>query len=143
MKFLPLRALAALALLLLGGCATYKTSAEHGHSLAGVQRYFVVTNLNDNHGLDQQISAALKGRGLESDTGPLTMMPDKTQAVISYRDNWSWDFGDHLVFLAISVRETRSEQSFATVTFSATVPLKKPVPQIVDQLVGRLLPAKS
>ena len=116
---------------------------ESGHSLAGLQRYFVVTNTNDNHGLDQQIASAFKARGVEVDAGPLTMMPDKNQVVVSYRDNWSWDFGDHLVFLAISVRETRSEQTFATVTFNATVPLKKPVPQIIDELVNRLLPAKS
>ena len=107
-------------ILLLVGCATYDTSIERGHSLAGMQRYFVVTNLNDNHALDQQIVASLTARGVEAAAGPLTMMPA----------------------LKLSVRETRSEQPFAGVTFSATVPLKKPVDQIVDQLVERLLATK-
>jgi len=124
--------------LLLGGCASFDAQVERGRSLAGVQRFFVVSNPNDNHGLDHQIAGALKIRGYEAETGPLTMMPDKTQAVVTFQDNWAWDFGEHLVFLKLAVRDTRSEQSFATVTFSATIPLRESTSEIVGKLVDRL-----
>lgn len=124
--------------LLLGGCASFDAQVERGHSLAKVQRYFVVSNLNDNHALDQQIAEAFKARGFEVETGPLTMMPDNNQAVITYQDRWAWDFGDHLVFLKFAVRDTRSEQSFAAVTFNASIPLRKSTSEIVGLLVDRL-----
>jgi hypothetical protein len=124
--------------LLLGGCASFDAQVEHGRSLAKVQRYFVVSNNNDNHALDQQIAEALKARGYVADTGPLTMMPENTQAVVMFQDHWSWDFGDHLAFLKIAVRDPLSEQSFATVTFNARVPGRENTPEIVSQLVDRL-----
>ena len=133
------RALVLLALgFLLGGCASFEAEVERGRSLKGVQRFFVVRNLNDNHALDQNIVAALKARGFEADFGPLTMMADNAQAVVSFQDSWSWDFGEHLVFMKLVVREPYSNKMFATVTFSASVPLRKPYPDIVDALVDRL-----
>ena len=39
--------------LLLAGCASFDAQVEHGRSLAGVERFFVVSNLNDNHAFDQ------------------------------------------------------------------------------------------
>jgi hypothetical protein len=141
-SFIP-RVLAGLGLaLLLGGCAAYNTQMDHGRSLAKIQRFFVVSNLNDNHALDHQIVEALKARGREAETGPLTMMPDNTQAIIAFQDRWAWDFGDHLVFLQLAVRDTRSEQSFATVTFSAKIPLREEASVTVSRLVDRLLDKK-
>jgi hypothetical protein len=126
---------------LLGGCASYNTQVDHGRSLNGIKRFFVVSNLNDNHAIDHQIAEALKARNLEADSGPLTMMPDNTQAVVTFQDHWTWDFGDHLVFLQISIRDTRSEQSFASNTFSAKVPLHEDpsvtVARVVDQLFDK------
>ena len=143
MKILPPHALMVLGLgLILGGCASFDAQVEHGRSLAGVQRFFVVSNLNDNHALDRQIVEALKARGREADSGPLTMMPDNTQAVISFQDHWTWDFGEHLVFLQIAVRDTRSEQPFGSVTFSAKIPLREDAPVTVARLVDQLLDKK-
>ena len=140
MKIFPLRLLVVLGLgLLLGGCASFNAQVERGRSLAGVQRFFVVSNLNDNHAFDQQIAAALRARGLTAEVGPLTMMPDKTQAVVTFQDRWTWDFSDHLVFLKINVRDTRSDQSFAVVTFDARIPLRESPAEIVGKLVDRLL----
>ncbi len=144
MKSRPNHLLLVLLLgLTLGGCASFDTSfdasLEQGRSLAKIQRFFVVSNNNDNHGIDEQIVEGLKARKLDAATGPLTMMPDNNQAVITYQDHWSWDFGDHLVFLKLAVRDPFAEQSYATATFTARVPLRETTPGIVGQLVGRLL----
>lgn len=131
--------LAAVLALLLGGCASFDASVEGGQSLKGVQRFFVVSNLNDNRALDHQIAQALKARGLTADVGPLTMMPDDTQAVVTFSDHWAWDFGEHLVFLKINVRKPSQEQPYASATFSARVPLREPATATLNRLVGILL----
>lgn len=127
---------------LAAGCASYNIQADHGRSLKGIKRFFVVSNLNDNHAIDRQIAEALKTGGREADNGPLTMMPDNTQVVVTFQDHWTWDFGDHLVYLQIAVRDTRSEQSFASVTFSAKIPLHEDASVTIARLVEQLLDKK-
>jgi len=140
-RLLPLPAL-LLILGLLSGCTSYDTQVVRNHSLDGLQRYFVQGNSNDNHAIDHNIVVALKARGYEADTGPLTMMPDDAQAIISYQDHWSWDFGDRLAYLQITVRDPKNSKNLATVTFSTRFPSGKPLTTIVDELVGKLRPPK-
>jgi hypothetical protein len=131
--------LAAAGLCLLGGCASFDASVEPGRSLKSVQRFFVVSNLNDNRALDHQIAGALRARGRTAEVGPLTMLPDDAQAVVTFQDHWAWDFGEHLVFMKISVRDPSASQPFASVTFSARVPLREKTPVTVNRLVESLL----
>lgn len=129
--------------LLLAGCATFDAQLERGRSLAGVRRYFVVSNPNDNHAFDQQIVATLRARGLTAEAGPLTMMPDDTQAVLTFQDRWTWDFSDHLVFLKINVRDPNSNQPYAIVTFDAQIPLSLTPSEIINKLADRLFAAQA
>ena len=124
--------------LLLGGCASYDAEAPRGTGLAGVSRYFVVSNLNDNHALDHRIAAALQVRGFVAETGPLTMMPGDTQAIVTFQDRWDWDFGEHLYYLKIMVRKPESNDTLAAATFSARIPLKESTLETVRRLVARL-----
>lgn len=138
MKRVLLPSVLLAALVFLAGCASY--SASHLRSLADTRRFFVLSNANDNRALDHQIAAALRARGLEAETGPLTMMPDETQVVVTYQDHWTWDFGDHLVYLQLNVRDRRSAvQNLATATFSTRLPTRTPTEGIVAELVGKLL----
>ena len=127
---------------LLGGCASYNLQVERGRSLKDITRFFVVSNLNDNHAIDHQIAEVLKARGREAESGPLTMMPDKTQVIVTFQDRWTWDFGDHLVYLQLNVRDTRSVQAFGSVTFSAKIPLHEDASETVARLVDQLLDKK-
>ena len=123
----------------LGGCATYEAQVDRGRSVARLKNFFVVSNLNDNHALDAHIAASLKARGREAGTGPLTMMPDEAQAIVTFQDRWDWDFGEHLVYLKIMVRDPQATQPFATETFVAKVPLRESAADTIDRMVGRLL----
>ena len=122
---------------LFAGCASYQ--ASHNRSLEGFRHYFVLTNANDNRALDRQIAGALHTRGFSAGTGPLTMMPDEAQAIVTYQDQWTWDFGDHLVYLQVTVRDRKSNQTLASATFSTRLPTRTPTSGIVDGLVGKLL----
>ncbi len=127
--------------MLLAGCASYQTMPGSTHRLEGRQRYFVVANSNDSRGLEHRIVASLRARGLTAESGPQTMMPDDTQAAVTYRDHWAWDFGERLVHLEISVLERGTPQPIATTSYSAKVPGRQSAAEIVDALIGRLLPA--
>ena len=131
--------LLALVALVLAGCTAVDTQIERGRSLAGVQRFFVLASPHDSRGLEHRIVAALRARNLVAEAGPRTMMPDDTQAVVSYQERWAWDFGEHLMLLQLSVRDPKSNQSYANGTYAAKIPGRKNPAAIVDELVGRLL----
>jgi len=140
MKFPPVRLLCLLALgLLLGGCASFEATIDRGRTLKDVQRFFVVSNSNDNRAVDHQIAMALKARGRTAEVGPLTMMPDDAQAVVTFQDHWAWDFGEHLVHLKISVRDPSAPESYAGVSFGARVPLREKPAVTINRLVEALL----
>jgi len=126
----------------LASCASYHSELDRGRSLAKFQRFFVLSNLNDNHAIDRQIAEQLKARGREADAGPLTMMPDNNQVIVMFQDRWAWDFGEHLVFLQIAVRDTHSAQPFASVTFSAKIPLHEEASVTIARVVDQLLDSK-
>ncbi|HWA24406.1 MAG TPA: hypothetical protein VG734_01940 [Lacunisphaera sp.] len=141
-RFLPSVAL-LVVVSLFAGCASYETHVDRNRSLTGVRHFFVIANANDNHGLNQQIVAALTARGLQAETGPLTMMPDETVAIVSYQDHWTWDFGDHLVYLQITMKDRKSGQPFGSATFSAKIPTRKTTAEIAASLIEQILPRTS
>lgn len=134
------RALAILTTgFLLGGCASFEASVDRGRSLRELQKFFVVSNPNDNHALDRQIATTLVSSGRSVEVGPLTMLPDDAQAVVAYQDHWSWDFGEHLDYLKITVRDPLASQPYASVTFSARVSMRGQTAATVAQLIEALL----
>jgi len=137
--FLPAFAgLVILGALLFAGCSTYGSRAA-GPGPAVKKHVFVLSNLNDNNSLDSQIAAAIKLRGYVVEYGPVTMMPDDTQVVVSYEDHWNWDFGDHLTFLELTARDRTTGQSYATAHYQAKIPTKKAVAKVIGELVDRLI----
>lgn len=136
---MPRLILPLFALLLLAGCAAYDTQVARGPGLAGVERFFVVGNANDNRGLEHRLVAALRARGFTAAAGPRTMMPEDTQAVVTYDDRWAWDFGERLQYLQISVNAVSPARPLAAAVFSAKIPGRKAAAEIVDELVGRLV----
>ncbi len=126
-------------ILLLTGCAAVNTHVDKGRHLSGVRHFFVLSNLNDNHGLDDSIVRALQARGFQAESGPFTMMPDAAQALIIYEDRWSWDFSNHMVHLRISAQDPQATQPYATVSYQKNVAISTEVDPVVNQLVGELL----
>jgi len=126
--------------LLLGGCSS-NTKIDRSKQIGSVQRFFVISNANDSRALDRHIANALRSHGLTAEAGPKTMMPDDAQAVVTYQDNWTWDFGDRLMYLQITVRDARSNQPIANMEYGAKIPKKQPPAQVIADLVNRLLAA--
>jgi hypothetical protein len=136
-------ALACLPLVLLfAGCSSYVARVEPGTALANYQRLFVKSNFSDNHGMDGRIMTAFQERGFTVEKGPLTMMPRKTQAIVSFEDYWSWDFTTHLTNLRIYVKDAKSESLVASGTFTGPVALTTSADEAIDRLVRQIVEQK-
>ena len=126
-------------LLLLTGCTAVSSHVDKGRHLAGVRHFFVLSNLNDNHAIDESIVRALKTRGFQAESGPFTMMPDTAQALITYEDRWAWDFSNHMVHLKIAAQDPQALQPYASAVYHRNVALSTEVDAVVNQLVNELL----
>ncbi len=134
--------LAWLACVLFAGCASTRTHVvEKGRNLEDVRRFFVLRNLKDNHGLDVRIVRALRARGFEAESGPITLLPDSAQAVLLYEDRWTWDFSDHMVYLKISARDPQTVFPYLSASYQKQVAFTTRVDEVVDAVVGKLLAA--
>lgn len=99
------------ALALLAACSS--VSARKAIALDRFQRIYVEQRTNDNHRLDELIVAELKRHGRQASCGPLTMMPDDTQAVISYDARWTWDFKTYLIELTLEMHALHPRKKVA------------------------------
>lgn len=111
----PMRSFVCVALFacLLAGCSSTSSFRGAGVDLGKYKRLYVERNLADHHGLNEMIASELRTLGYEADTGPATMMPRGIQAIVTYRDEWTWDFKTYLIDIEITVREPRSPRILA------------------------------
>ncbi|MFA6961702.1 MAG: hypothetical protein WC205_13185 [Opitutaceae bacterium] len=132
-----------LACALFAGCASTQTHvSEKGRSLKDVKRFFVLRNLKDNHGIDGRIVNALKARGFEAESGPITLLTESAQAVVVYEDRWAWDFTNHMVYLKLGARDPQSVFPYVTASYLKQVAFSTDVDAVVGEIVGDLLAAR-
>ncbi len=112
MKSLFLLVLAAA--LLTGGCTTQSTHVLPHADLSQYKTAFVVHLLTDGHQTDEKIAQDLRDRGLTVTSGPMTMLPDGTQLLVEYQDNWAWDFKNYMIGIGIQVKELKTDKVLAT-----------------------------
>lgn len=126
----------------LAGCASYTANVEPGTQVSKYQRFWVKSNLDDNHAIDRLLVQVIKARGYEAECGPLTMMPQTAQAIVTYRDRWTWDFKNHMTSLEIAVQDVRTEQLVASASFVGPASMTITPLEVVERLVRDLENAK-
>ena len=140
MKRLRLLPLLALALAFtLAACSSLQRTVTPGRDPAALREVFVATNLNDNHGLGRRLAAAFRARGLRAESGPLTLLPKSAEAVVSYQDRWAWDFGNHMVYLRLSLHDPGELQPFATATRQRNIAKSTNLDEVIPAVVAELL----
>ena len=136
-------ALLAACVLLLTSCASFNTYVEPRADLAGVQRFWVERNLADNRAVGVKLVRALQAHGREAELGPLTMMPREVQAILSFRDHWTGDFGDKLTGLEVEVRDPRGRRLLARARFEGPLALHLNEFDVIDRVIRDLLAARA
>lgn len=124
----------------LSGCTTLERTVAPGRDPAALKEVFVATNLNDYHQVARHIAAAIRARGLVVESGPLTMLPASAEAVVQYQDRWSWDFGEHMVYLQITLSDPGELRPYATAWrqkhIESGTRLEEVVPPVVEKLLA-------
>ncbi|MDE3084588.1 MAG: hypothetical protein KGJ37_05130, partial [Verrucomicrobiota bacterium] len=104
------------------------------------KKIYVEHRFADGRGLDQLIAAKLRDLGYDATGGPLTLMPDGVDAVVSYTDSWNWDFSLYLIELDIEVSDPGTGKILATASYRHPTIGKTPADMtraVIDPLFKR------
>ena len=133
-KLFPLLACA----LLLPACASFNIHREPGANLTSLKKIYVEHRLADGRGLDLVIAHELQRLGYDASSGPMTMMPDHVEAVVSYVDRWTWDFSSYMIELDIEVSDPRTSKILATVRYFRPAVAGKSPEEMVQAVIDPL-----
>jgi hypothetical protein len=142
------RLFAAIALLLvLGattGCAVNRATGTlmADADLSKVKTLYVVHQVNDKRGVDQDLKAAFEKRGYQVTTGPELKPPYPQDAVVTYVDKWFWDITMYMIELTVTVRSPVNDFPLATGNSLHTSLSRKSPPEMADEVVGNIVNAK-
>lgn len=127
----PLVAVAAL--LAMAGCASVETRKVG--DLSRLKHVFVEHRLTDDRHLDEMLTQELTKLGYSASYGPLTMLPDNADAVLSYEDRWEWDFKTYLIELKVTVHTARTNKKLAEGSYYQPTPNSKPPAEVVNRVL--------
>jgi hypothetical protein len=130
--------LLSVVVLLLTACSSLDTYHVPSADLSRIHSYFVVHRLSDNHHMDDTIVEHLRSLGYEASAGPMTMMPQRTEAVVTYRDEWAWDFRTYLIQLEMEIRQAHTNRPIARGAYRQPTLITKSPSVVVERIFGRL-----
>lgn len=137
-------ALLLLLLPLLAACSSLTTHEEPQAGLGRLQHVFVERRLAGGRGIDEIITRELQNLGYDASSGPLTMMPPDTQAIISYEDQWTWDFTRYMIELDVSVRDAQTGRALASARYFHPLTAGKLSPaEMVQKVLPKLFPRRA
>jgi hypothetical protein len=132
-----LRVSLLLLVALLTGCTT-TVSARKVVPLDSFKRIYVERRLNENYHLDEIFAAELQRLGYEASSGPLTMMPEKTDAILTYDARWQWDFKTYLIELNLELHTSHSHKKLADANYHQPTIKPRPPEEVVREMLHRL-----
>jgi hypothetical protein len=104
----PLAFLPCVALLLTS-CSS-KTQIDPKVRPDQLHHIFVEHLLADGHNVDELIARELRRLGYDASAGPMTMMPDGTEAILAYQAEWTSDFTTYLIELDVALRDQTGKE---------------------------------
>jgi hypothetical protein len=112
MKILRRLALLPWLGLLLAGCST-RTQVKPATRPDQMHHIFVEHLLSDGNNVDELIARELRRLGYDASAGPLTMLPEGTQAILAYKPTWTFDFTTYLIELDVALRDAKTGEEIA------------------------------
>ena len=125
-----------LLLPLFAGCSS--VSSRTVTSLAPFRRIYVEHRRTDDHHIDELLVQELQRLGHDASSGPLTLLPENTDAVLTYADRWEWDFKTYLIELTVELHTARTEKKLADGRYYAPSPKSHPPAEVVHDLLASL-----
>ncbi|PTX95678.1 hypothetical protein [Opitutus sp. ER46] len=132
--------LLAAAVGLCAGCTTVTMRKHPTVDLTRYQRVFVVQPFNENNHVDEFLAAEIRQTGRTASSGPLTMMPEDAEAVLSYSARWTWDFNAYIIELNAELHTAHTKKKLAEVRFyqpsARTAPPSVIAHAVIQKLFG-------
>ena len=125
--------------LLLTACSTFESHRAPNTDLSRIRNFYVVHRLSDNNHIDNTIVDHLRSLGLEASAGPTTMMPQRAEAIVTYRDEWAWDFKTYLVQLDIEIHQAHTNRPLARASYRQPTIITKSTATVVEKIFTALL----
>ena len=125
-------------LVLCAGCTSVSVRKAPHVDLAKYQRIFVLQPFNENHHIDEFLVDELNRAGKTASSGPLTMMPEETDAVLAYDTRWTWDFTTYLIEIDVSLRTAHTNKPIAQARYYQPSARPKKPEAVVHEIVQRL-----
>ena len=125
---------------LLCSWSSVHTRSDPRVNLSALKSFYVVHRLTDDHHIDDLIVEQLKARGREASAGPLTMMPQKVDAVVTYRDEWAWDFKSYLIQLDLEIHRAHNNQPLGQGSYRQPSIVTKAPAAVVEEILKSLIP---
>ena len=126
------------ATLLCTGCTTVSAVKVTGADLQHYQRLFVERPLNENRHIDEMIVEELRKMGRDVSSGPLTMMPENTEAVVNYNARGSGDFGTYLIDFHLAIRSLHPNKPLVVGRYYQPSAFTKPPETVVRETIRRI-----
>jgi hypothetical protein len=106
--------------------------------LTKYQHVFVQQLLTDGHGVAGLIARELRQRGYDAKSGPLTLKPDDTELIVTYVDDWNFDFTYYMIQINLEVRDAHTGTLLATgAYFKPSLVGRSPV-EMIDAVLDKL-----
>lgn len=129
-----------LGLALLAGCASVESRKVM--NLSPFKHIYVEHRLTDDRHLDEMLVAELTRLGYQASYGPITMLPDEADAVLSYEDRWEWDFKTYLIELKVEVHTARTKKKLADGSYYQPTPTPRTAAEVVTKVLKPLFAKK-
>lgn len=131
-----------MAFVLCAGCTSVTVRKPPGFDLTQFHHIFVQQPFNENHHLDEIMADQLRALGFDAQSGPLTMMPDNADALLTYTARWTGDFRTYLLDLTISLQTAHTNKPLGEARYYQPSITTKPPETVVRDLFAKLF-AKS
>jgi hypothetical protein len=138
MKFFLLSAFTLAALF--AGCSSVNTRSVI--DLKDFKHIYVLHRLTDDHHIDEMFVRELQRLGHDASSGPLTLLPENADAILTYEDRWEWDFKTYLIELNVELHTARTEKKLADGRYYAASPKSRAPDEVVHELLASLSKAK-
>ena len=125
-------------MLLLTACSHLSIQRDAGVNVVHFKKIYVEHRLADGRGVDQLIVQELQGLGYDASSGPLTMTPTDTEAIVTYEDEWNWDFTLYMINLDVQVRNARTGKVLATARYGRPAMSGKSPARMVQAVIDPL-----
>lgn len=144
MQLVRLVLLATLACLNLTSCASQlKADVASGVVLASDDQYYVVRRFGDEHGVGELIRDSLRRRGRAAECGEETEMPDGTDILVRYQDEWQWDLSWFLLSLEVRFLDPVTAAVMASATNQRSSLARKPKEVMVEESLEAIFEKNS